>query len=127
MKSTLMKTIILASVVCTPVATSNKPPAMLRGSHIAATMKNISQKREAPSVQTFRGREDTRVANVLRQIKNTELYLEKDSEDIRQMKQEGLNDAYFASKLEASKYQDIEEIEYYADDDDSIPQEFYQG
>jgi len=43
------------------------------------------------------------------------------------MKQEGLNDAYFASKLEASKYQDIEEIEYYADDDDSIPQEFYQG
>ena len=61
-------------------------------------------------------------------MKNTELYLEKDGEDIRQMKQEGLNDAYFASQLEASKYQeDIEDIEYYADDDDSIPQEFYQG
>ncbi|GFH56422.1 predicted protein [Chaetoceros tenuissimus] len=109
------------------MASSNKPPAMLRGSHIAA-MKNISQQkreREAPPVERFTSKEDMRVADILLQIKNTDLFLEKDGEDIRQIKEEGLNEAYFASKLEASKYQDVEEIQYY-EDDDSIPQEFYR-
>ena len=58
-------------------------------------------------------------------IKEMELNL-KEGEDIKQIEKEVqqklINEAYFESRLEAARYQDREEIEYY--DDDEIPGDF---
>ncbi|GFH56423.1 predicted protein [Chaetoceros tenuissimus] len=58
----------------------------------------------------------------LKVIKEIELNLEE-GDDIREMENEVqqnlINEAYFESKLEAARYQDRKEIEYY--DDDKIP------
>ena len=65
MKYPLTHATLFASIINTSImAASNKPPAMLRGSHIAA-MKNIFQKRKAPSVDTIQNIKDMRVVNIL--------------------------------------------------------------